>query len=87
MAICFFRLLRAATEALVPGSKDYLDIVDSIAQDHLVAARLHIRNLLLLDEAEKHVNQECDILKRFLGAAEVCVEMWKPSGARVVLAR
>lgn len=69
------RLIRAAGEALVKGSTIYQTLVDEIREDHLKAAREIIRNDTVLKELEIDLINECDILRRFLEAAQIIDEI------------
>ncbi|RUS33469.1 hypothetical protein BC938DRAFT_471518 [Jimgerdemannia flammicorona] len=69
------RLLRAAEEALKPGSKEYQSIVQDITKDHLAAARLHIANPEILRETEREIETDCWKLRSFLEAAEIIDEV------------
>lgn len=67
----FFRLLRAAEEALIEGSNEHLNIVKEIRDDHINAARSFVKNPEILKELEDRLEKECLRLKSFLEAAEV----------------
>ncbi|KAJ3044287.1 Aspartokinase [Rhizophlyctis rosea] len=74
------RLLEASKEVLKHNSERYLEIVETIRQDHLAAIREAIEEGTnqegsLLEEAERDVNAECDHLKSFMSAAEVIGEI------------
>ena len=57
------RLLRAAEEALIPGSTAHVEIVNTIREDHIDSARKLIRE----------IDFECKRLEDFLNAAQVCL--------------
>jgi hypothetical protein len=65
------RLLRAAEEALIPGSSAHVDIVKTIKEDHLDAARGLIRDQEILGRVEREIDFECKRLDDFLNAAQV----------------
>lgn len=69
------RLLRAAAEALVPGSSLYLTVVNEIRDDHVCAAKRLISNTHVLEGLIKGVEQECMRLSSFLGAAQIIDEI------------
>lgn len=69
------RLLRAAEEALKPGSKEYQTIVKDITEDHLAAARLYIANPDILRETTRDIEYDCWKLRSFLEAAEIIDEV------------
>ena len=65
------RLLRAAEEALIPGSTAHINIVKTIKEDHLDAARGLIRDTEILGRVEREIEFECKRLDDFLNAAQV----------------
>ncbi|KAF0377009.1 aspartate kinase [Gigaspora margarita] len=69
------KLLKAAVEALTPGSKEYPRIVDEIGQEHINASRDLISNPEILGELEKQLLQDCAKLKCFLEAAHIIEEV------------
>ena len=69
------RLLRAAEEALIPGSSAHGGIVKAIREDHIDAARGVIRGKEILERVEREIEFECKRLEDFLNAAQVCVLM------------
>ncbi|KAI5815991.1 Aspartate/glutamate/uridylate kinase [Pyronema omphalodes] len=69
------RLIKAAEEALKPGSKLYVEIVDAILQDHIKTAKELIDNEAILEELEKDIETECARLASFLGAAQIIDEI------------
>ncbi|KAI8376439.1 Aspartate/glutamate/uridylate kinase [Radiomyces spectabilis] len=69
------RLLRAAEEALTEGSSKYLDIVREIEEDHLAAARAHVKNAEILQQLEAQLEKDCVKLRSFLQAAEIIDEI------------
>jgi aspartate kinase len=64
-------LLRAAKEALTPGSREHLQIVKDLLDDHLKAAREIIRDTIILEPLERQIEYDCIKLKSFLEAAQV----------------
>ena len=54
-----------------PESRLFLDIVDTIREDHTNAARANIQNQEIVDELLKAINYECSKLAAFLSAAQV----------------
>ncbi|KAA8895904.1 Aspartate/glutamate/uridylate kinase [Sphaerosporella brunnea] len=69
------RLILAAEEALKPGSHLYLGLVDAIREDHIYAARKHVRAPGVLELLESEIELECGRLARLLGAAQVIDEI------------
>lgn len=75
------RLLRAAEEALKPGSRLYLDIVEAIRESHADAGAELIKSKEILDQLKSDIEAECGKLINFLSAAQVrnkafyCVEL------------
>jgi aspartate kinase len=65
------RLLRAAEEALIPGSSAHVEIVKAIKDDHIDAARGLIRGTEILERVEREIEFECKRLEDFLNAAQV----------------
>ena len=65
------RLLRAAEEALIPGSTAHVLIVKTIREDHIVAARGIIRDSEILERVEREIDFECTRLEEYLNAAQV----------------
>ena len=67
------RLLEAAQEVIKPNSRRYLDIVDAIQSSHLQAIReTCLKNSEIQENVEKSVIHECERLRSFMAAAEVC---------------
>ena len=66
-----FRLLRAAEEALIPGSAAHSDIVNAIRKDHITSARKLIRDTEIVGRVEREIEFECKRLEDFLNAAQV----------------
>jgi aspartate kinase len=64
-------LLRAAEEALIPGSTAYGFIVNTIREDHIASARSLIRDHEILGRVEREIDFECRRLEDFLNAAQV----------------
>jgi aspartate kinase len=73
------RLLRAAEEALVPGSNAHVEIVQAIREDHIGAARALIRDMEILGRVEREIDFECNRLENFLNAAQVSEVPKNPS--------
>ncbi|KAI8643429.1 Aspartate/glutamate/uridylate kinase [Parasitella parasitica] len=69
------RLIRAANDALKPGSKEYLDIVAALLEDHLAVAMEMIHNDEIRQELEDDIRSDCDKLKSFLEAAQIINEI------------
>ncbi|KAI8969173.1 Aspartate/glutamate/uridylate kinase [Mycotypha africana] len=69
------RLIRAANDALKPGSTEYLSIISDLLEDHLAVARDMIKNDDIRKELEMHIKYECDKLKSFLEAAQIINEI------------
>ncbi|ORE07264.1 aspartate kinase [Rhizopus microsporus var. microsporus] len=69
------RLLRAAKEAITEGSKEHLNIVKEIRDDHINAARSVIKNPEILSALEDQLEKDCLKLKSFLEAAEIIEEI------------
>lgn len=69
------RLIRAANNALKPGSKEYLDIVSDLLADHLDVAKEMIKNEEIRKELEDDIKTDCEKLKSFLEAAQIINEI------------
>lgn len=69
------RLIRAANDALKPGSKEYLDIVSDLLNDHLEAAKDMVQNETIRKELELDITNDCQKLKAFLEAAQIINEI------------
>lgn len=69
------RLIRAANDALKPGSKEYLDIVAALLEDHLAVAVEMIHNDEIRQELEDDIRTDCEKLKSFLEAAQIINEI------------
>jgi hypothetical protein len=65
------RLLRAAKEALKPGARTFVEIVDAIREDHVRTAKMLITDAKVFAELSKDVEKECAWLASLLGAAQV----------------
>jgi hypothetical protein len=65
-------LLRAAEEALIPGSTVHVELVNTIREDHIDSARKLIRDPEILGRVEREIDFECNRLEDFLNAAQVC---------------
>ena len=66
-----YRLLRAAEEALIPGSTEHVAIVKLIRDDHIAVAKTLIRDREILGRVEREIDFECKRLEDFLNAAQV----------------
>jgi hypothetical protein len=66
-----YRLLRAAEEALTPGSTEHVAIVKAIQEDHTASARTLIRDPENLGRVEREIDFECKRLEDYLNAAQV----------------
>ncbi|KAG1146876.1 hypothetical protein G6F37_003617 [Rhizopus arrhizus] len=69
------RLIRAANDALKPGSKEYLNIVQDLLDDHLQAAADNIQDQKIRQDLEQDIKADCDKLKSFLEAAQIINEI------------
>ncbi|KAH8152593.1 uncharacterized protein LAJ45_03434 [Morchella importuna] len=69
------RLLRAAEEALKPGSRLYLDIVEAIRESHVDAGAELIESKEILDQLKSDIETECGKLINFLSAAQIIDEI------------
>jgi aspartate kinase len=66
------RLLRAAEEAMAPGSTTHIEIVNTIRLDHIQTAQKLICDKEILGRVEREIEFECKRLEDFLNAAQVC---------------
>ncbi|KAK9767244.1 Aspartokinase [Basidiobolus ranarum] len=69
------RLIDASEEVLLSGSKNHLDIVQDILEDHLEAVNSTIHNTQIRQQVIQDLTVECSKLKAFLKAAEVIDEV------------
>ncbi|KAG1436291.1 hypothetical protein G6F56_013620 [Rhizopus delemar] len=69
------RLIRAANDALKPGSNEYLSIIQDILDDHLEAAAEMIHNETIRHDLEQDIKADCEKLKSFLEAAQIINEI------------
>ncbi|KAI8371343.1 Aspartate/glutamate/uridylate kinase [Radiomyces spectabilis] len=69
------RLIRAANDALKPGSKEYLTILDDLLQDHLKAAADMVQDPVIRSNLEDDIKHDCSKLKSFLEAAQIINEI------------
>ncbi|KAI8974280.1 Aspartate/glutamate/uridylate kinase [Pilobolus umbonatus] len=69
------RLIRAANDALKPGSKEYLEIVAALLDDHLKVAMEMIKNNEIRQMLVNDIKADCDKLKSFLEAAQIINEI------------
>ncbi len=56
---------------MIPGSTAHINIVNTIKEDHLDAARGLIRDTEILGRVEREIEFECKRLDDFLNAAQV----------------
>lgn len=68
-------MIRAANDALKPGSKDYLEIVAALLQDHLEVAVEMIHDDEIRQNLEQDIRADCEKLKSFLEAAQIINEI------------
>jgi aspartate kinase len=54
------------------NNSGYEDTVDLIKSEHLVAARSSVNSKEILEYIENEIEKDCEKLKMFLGAAQVC---------------
>lgn len=66
-----YRLLRAAQAAISHQSEEYLDLVETIEETHIRAASELISSIETLERLTESIRDECDLLTRLLGAAQV----------------
>ncbi|KAK9459281.1 Aspartate/glutamate/uridylate kinase [Lipomyces oligophaga] len=69
------RLLKAAECALKQSSTKYIEIVNTIREDHLAVAKSLLSHAEILTDLEKKINAECDQLSKFLSAAQIIEEI------------
>ncbi|KAG9294666.1 hypothetical protein G9A89_008145 [Geosiphon pyriformis] len=69
------RLLKAAEDALKPGSKSHFQIVEEIYQDHILYARRVIKSPEILSDLDQDLRLDCAKLKSFLDAAQIIEEI------------
>ncbi|KAF8249470.1 aspartate kinase [Wilcoxina mikolae CBS 423.85] len=69
------RLILAAAEALKPGSRLYVGIVDAIREDHIRAAKSLIEDAEVLNALTEEIEVECGRLASILGAAQIIDEI------------
>ncbi|KAK9464926.1 Aspartate/glutamate/uridylate kinase [Lipomyces arxii] len=69
------RLLKAAEHALKKGSNKHVEVVNLIRNDHVDVARKLIKSDEILANLESCINEECDLLTRFLSAAQIIDEI------------
>jgi len=65
------RLIRAAEEALFPGSTAHVAIVKAIREDHILTAKELIHSDEILTRVTGEIEFECKRLEDFLNAAQV----------------
>lgn len=68
-------MIRAANDALKPGSKDYLEIVFALLEDHLEVAVEMIHDDEIRQNLEQDIRADCEKLKSFLEAAQIINEI------------
>ncbi|KAK4981013.1 hypothetical protein LTR66_010246 [Elasticomyces elasticus] len=71
------RLLRAAREAEKASSREYHNIVDTVREDHVQAAKDTIKTSNILSQYIEVVEAECDSLIRILESAQHLTEVSK----------
>lgn len=64
------RLLRAAREAEIAGSRHYDSIVEAIRSDHVQAAKDTIRSAGIIEQFAQDVDAQCDSLLKILESAQ-----------------
>lgn len=69
------RLIRAANNALKPGSKEYIEIVEALLQDHLEVSQEMIHNQDIREQLESEIRADCAKLRSFLEAAQIINEI------------
>lgn len=65
-------------------SRQFIDIVDAIREDHTAAASANINSPEILDELVRAINYECAKLSAFLGAAQIIEEI-SPKSKDVIM--
>jgi aspartate kinase len=70
-----FRLLRAAREAEIAGSRGFLDIVNAIQDDHIKTSEQYIKSPKILSRLIVDIKEECVHLLKFLDAAQTIREV------------
>jgi aspartate kinase len=60
---------------LKPGSKEYLNIVNALLEDHLQVAVEMIHDDKIRQELEDDIRADCDRLRLFLEAAQIINEI------------
>ncbi|CDH56305.1 aspartokinase [Lichtheimia corymbifera JMRC:FSU:9682] len=69
------RLIRAADDALRPGSSEYITILNDLLEDHLKVAEELIQNTEIKEQLKKDIEHDCAKLKSFLEAAQIINEI------------
>ncbi|KAI9258546.1 Aspartate/glutamate/uridylate kinase [Sporodiniella umbellata] len=69
------RLIRAANDALKPGSQEYLTLIQDLLEDHLAAAAAMVHDQTIRLALEQDIQADCDRLKSFLEAAQIINEI------------
>ncbi|KAL0084576.1 Aspartate/glutamate/uridylate kinase [Phycomyces blakesleeanus] len=69
------RLIRAANDALRPGSQEYLTIIKEILDDHLKVADDMITSPDIRRNLKSDIEHDCSKLKSFLEAAQIINEI------------
>lgn len=69
------RLIRAADDALRPGSSEYITILNDLLEDHLKVAEELVQNTEIKEQLKKDIEHDCAKLKSFLEAAQIINEI------------
>ncbi|KAG0164248.1 Aspartokinase [Apophysomyces sp. BC1034] len=69
------RLIRAANDALKPGSNEYLTIIRELLEDHLKVADDMIQHPDIRNNLKNDIEHDCAKLKSFLEAAQIINEI------------
>lgn len=80
----WYRLLRAAREAEKGTSRKYVDIVNTIREDHLTTGKDTVKSSEILDEYSAAVNDECDTLIKILESAQHLTEVSRRTEDKIV---
>ncbi|KAL1932701.1 hypothetical protein VTP01DRAFT_8379 [Rhizomucor pusillus] len=69
------RLIRAADEALRPGSTEFVQIIQDLLDDHQKVADELIRDPEIRHDLKKDIERDCEKLRSFLEAAQIISEI------------
>lgn len=69
------RLIRAADEALRPGSTEFVQIIQDLLDDHQKVADELIRDPEIRHDLKKDIERDCAKLRSFLEAAQIISEI------------